>query len=302
MQELILLTGLPASGKSTVSKSYSEKGYKVHSSDTLRIELFEDVSNQENNEKVFSELYKRTRNDLLNGFNVVIDATNLVSKRRIHALNSVLTKEVKQLELHIISELILCPYNECLDRNKARDRKVPIGVIENMYKSWETPVLGEGFDEIRLNYTSDTRFNLDKEIKRLSCIQQHNSFHTLTIGEHCKLVGDKLFNDTKSQILKLAGYLHDISKPYCMQFKNSKGEYTINATYYGHDSTSSYDSLFYLKGLELNIVLSVSILINYHMKIKFVETEKATNKIKNKIGEYLFESLLKLNEYDNNNR
>ena len=53
---LIMLTGLPSSGKSKIANDYKNMGYKVHSSDELRIELFGDVKYQNNNGKLFEEL------------------------------------------------------------------------------------------------------------------------------------------------------------------------------------------------------------------------------------------------------
>lgn len=307
MQELVFLIGLPAAGKSTVANRYRDLGYVILSSDKMREHLYGNVNTQDFNGELFTRLYKIARKMLSLNKNVVIDATNITIKNRKNAINSILTNTKKdeiQLDLNninVIAQIVLCPYNECIDRNKSRDRQVPSHVIEKMYKSWETPVHGEGFKSIRLNYTSDTNFCIEEEIERLSNIHQHNKHHTLTIGEHCKLVGDNLFKDTSNEILKFSGYLHDITKPFCMQFKNSKGEYTKDATYYGHDCASAYDSLLYLKNSKFNEdqILTVSILINSHMKIKFYNTEKAINKLKNNIGEYNFYMTELLSEYDN---
>ena len=43
MPELIMLVGLPGSGKSTYAAQYKVKGYHVHSSDDIREELFSDI-------------------------------------------------------------------------------------------------------------------------------------------------------------------------------------------------------------------------------------------------------------------
>ena len=38
--ELIMLIGIPGSGKSTVAERYAEEGYRVHSSDAIRALLY----------------------------------------------------------------------------------------------------------------------------------------------------------------------------------------------------------------------------------------------------------------------
>jgi predicted kinase len=192
VQELIMLCGLVASGKSTIAENYRDMDYVILSSDELREELYGDISNQGNNPELFTELYNRARARLSLGFDVVIDATNLSSKRRAQGLESILknTKKDKiQLDrknINVIAEIIACPYNECIDRNKSRDRKVPNGVIENMYKQWQTPMKQEGFDEIRVTYTSSYNEDTLKTLKRLEEFPQFNKNHSLTIGKHCK--------------------------------------------------------------------------------------------------------------------
>lgn len=85
MNELIMLVGLPASGKSTWAKEYSEThpDYIVHSSDKLREEMYGDNYDDADNSKVFEELHRRILEDL-KMHSVIYDATNLVKKRRVH--------------------------------------------------------------------------------------------------------------------------------------------------------------------------------------------------------------------------
>ena len=78
--KLITLVGLAGSGKSTYAKTLSDKyGYKIHSSDALRKEMFgdENANSREQNERMFAELHRRIKDDLKNGINVIYDATNI---------------------------------------------------------------------------------------------------------------------------------------------------------------------------------------------------------------------------------
>jgi len=82
MSKLVMLTGLPGSGKSMYAEKLTLEGYIIHSSDEVRKE-FGDINDQSKNVEVFSILYKRVKNDLRNGFNVCIDSTNLNRKRLV---------------------------------------------------------------------------------------------------------------------------------------------------------------------------------------------------------------------------
>lgn len=320
MNKLIFMCGLPASGKSTIANKYREKGCVVLSSDELRKELYNDVSNQDHNSDLFIELYRRARLQLSLGFDVVIDATNVVSKRRRSGLESILnnTKKDKiQLDrnnIHVVAEIIACPYNECIDRNKSRDRKVPNGVIESMYKQWQTPMVQEGFDEVKLTYTSDARFEIEDEMRLLDKIPQFNKNHKLTIGRHCNKVARQLYDNTE---LYFAGLLHDFGKKFVGSFKDSNNKSCAEMHFYSHESVSSYDSFFYTMKEEVSegwfddflcdevskhSKIKTSQLITWHMLPHRLETEKSIEKYRKFFGEEFWNDLMLLHEADKNGR
>lgn len=77
-----MMIGLPGSGKTSRAKELEGQNV-ICSSDEIRRELFGDeghVCTKQENAKVFEEMFKRTKSNLLAGNNVVYDATNL-SKR-----------------------------------------------------------------------------------------------------------------------------------------------------------------------------------------------------------------------------
>ena len=82
MNKLVMLVGLPGSGKSTYAGKLKKEGVIIHSSDRVREELG-DVNDQSKNEEVFRILHKRIKDDLKSGKSVAYDATNLNRKRRI---------------------------------------------------------------------------------------------------------------------------------------------------------------------------------------------------------------------------
>ena len=86
MTKLILLVGVPGSGKTTYAKRLvRETPNTTHvSSDAIRKELYGDESVQQNPRIVFEVMHKRTIEFLKAGANVVFDATNLTKRDRAH--------------------------------------------------------------------------------------------------------------------------------------------------------------------------------------------------------------------------
>ena len=76
---LIIMCGIPASGKSTVAKLFNSN---IVSTDSIREELYGDESIQGNGVEVFRLAYSRIRNYLSLGENVVFDATNIRKRDR----------------------------------------------------------------------------------------------------------------------------------------------------------------------------------------------------------------------------
>ena len=77
----VMLVGVPGSGKSTLAKKYAGEGWKIHSSDRVREELYGSEETQGKAAEVFQVLVQRARKDLASGRPCVLDATNLRRKR-----------------------------------------------------------------------------------------------------------------------------------------------------------------------------------------------------------------------------
>lgn len=152
---LVMMVGLPASGKSTIAYNLAMgNDYIVFSSDALREELYLDVNDndQTHNHELFVELHKRIKTALKEGNNVIYDACNLSSKRRVAFL-----QELKHIPCRKECIIAATPYEQCLRNNDSRDRHVPDDVIKRMYKSFDTPYYYEGFDYISIEYWKDSR-------------------------------------------------------------------------------------------------------------------------------------------------
>lgn len=293
LNKFVMLVGLPSAGKSTLTEQYKEDGYKIHSSDQLRIELCGDLKGNNATANIFDELHKRIITDLKNCENVVYDATNLVSKRRRGFL-----QQIKKIDCEKIAVVVATPYNDCIDRDKKREKKVGSEVIERMYKSFQIPCKQEGFNRVEIKYNIDDNFyiNLYEQLDFLSVIPQNNSNHTLTIGCHCKRVAELL--DGQDSILRYAGLMHDIGKLFTASFKDSHNKVSNQCHYYSHESVSAYDSMFYVLDRPHLDILETALLINYHMLPHTLREDKTIEKYKNFLGEEFWDKLMLLHEAD----
>lgn len=297
--KIIVMCGLVGSGKSTRAKELAEELHaEIFSSDELRQELFGSVNDQTHNQAVFVELHKRAKECLKSGKSAILDSTNINYKKRMAFL-----QELKNIPCEKICVLVATPYEECLRRNAARDRKVPEYAIERMYRQFDVPHVYEGWDKVRIVWSNNTRKSFLDWLDSSKNYNQDNPHHTLTLGEHCEKTIDCLYAmfggfDHRSLALRLAGALHDCGKCFCKTFTNSKGEVTDVAHYYSHEHCGSYDSLFY--GSE-KYSLDVAVLIRWHMQPYFWEkdnNEKLHNKYRKLWGEELYEDVMKLHEAD----
>ena len=144
--KLIILVGIPGSGKSTYANKYlRKKNTLVLSSDSIRKQVFGDANAQYNNKLIFSILFKRARSKLKQGLNVVIDATNISSSIRKETLSY-----FADLDLQKIATVFNAPIEVCISRDKNRTRSAGEQVVLKLAGKYEPPTTEEGFDEIKI--------------------------------------------------------------------------------------------------------------------------------------------------------
>lgn len=298
MTNLIMMVGLPGSGKSTYAKELADKyNAVICSSDEIRKELFGNEDVQDKNDEVFRLLHKRIKDYLNNKRSVIYDATNINSKRRRAFLS-----ELKNTVCFKRCIIMATPFEECLINNFNRGRVVPHKAIEKMYKNWNTPYWFEGWDDIEIKYPDNKYYynyyyNVDYFIKSHMNYNQDNPHHTMTLGEHCKAVGNELKDNNT---LYYAGLLHDCGKTFTKSFVNSKGEETNIARYYQHHCVGAYHSMFFKYPSDVDI-LDVSILINLHMMPYFWEKDNTRQKYKELWGDELYNDIMLLHTADKKN-
>ena len=297
MAKRFVMCGLLASGTSWQAKKLAEKyDAEIFSSDSLREEMFENVNHQADNDALFKELHKRIRECLASGKSAIMDATNINYKKRIEFL-----KSLSKIPCEKIAVLMATPYEVCLERNTQRERKVPEHVIKRMYMSWNSPYWHEGWDDIQIVYSEGAEGSyggVGDWVESVMDYNQHNSHHSLTLGEHCL----KTFEYLNSMPvpfweIRTAALIHDCGKYKSATYVNSKGEQTNECHYYNHQFCGSYDSLFF-SGIDRH--LYVAQLIQWHMRayIAWEHSEKAMQKDRKLLGETLFNDICLLHKAD----
>ncbi|MCD0474689.1 AAA family ATPase [Flavobacterium sp. EDS] len=126
---LTILTGCPASGKSTFAewKVRTEPKTMRISRDEIRFSQFQEAMDPAYESMISKIVNGQIKTLLSNGWNVILDTCNVkleYIKQPINDFSEMANIEFKVFDL---------PLAELLIRNGKRDRKVPKKVIENMY-------------------------------------------------------------------------------------------------------------------------------------------------------------------------
>ncbi|MBQ6559274.1 MAG: ATP-binding protein [Erysipelotrichaceae bacterium] len=157
MAKLFMMVGVPASGKSYVSKKIANRENAViYSSDIVRKKLSMDPSSDTQNIRLFDIMYDMIREELKNGNNVVLDSTNTYRKYRKPFLQS-LTEETE-----VTGILLMRQIEKCLKANHNREGSIDESVIRMMYEDYDIPLYEDGFDRFEIIYPDEDESSLIK--------------------------------------------------------------------------------------------------------------------------------------------
>ena len=141
MPRIILLVGLPGSGKSTYA---ARLRWPVISSDHLRSLIADDATDQSVHGPVFDAVRYLLRKRLEVGRPLTcVDATHLTPRERRPYF-----KIAERYGCEVEAVFFDVPVEVCQERNRQRDRVVPQPAIERMALKLVAPTVEEGFSRI----------------------------------------------------------------------------------------------------------------------------------------------------------
>ena len=319
-KHLIVLVGLPASGKSsTVSgyiKSLDEDGksrVKVLSSDDIRAEITSDNPEytRDEHQRVFSVLNQRAKIYLEDDETkeVVYDATNLSRKKRMHLINN----ELKDFDTKIAWYLTKHPYLS-VQHDKERGRKVGSKYMNKAFVSATVPSKAEGFDKVKYisnDFTGKRSFHesdlekclselclsadedtfrlitrrLYREFNQFYDMDQNNSHHSKTLGSHIYHTYKNVMNMQKMIAVKgLSTHKRELVLAAVLHDVgkyHTKEDSNGRSTYYNHEGVSAQIASHLISRNKNSLDKDVVIdLISYHMLLM-----DKNSRVKLKFGE-----------------
>jgi predicted kinase len=138
-EKIILLIGLPGSGKSTYTRNLP-----VLSSDAIRLLLADNEQDQSIHARVFATLrYLLTQRLEIHRPVTYVDATHLTREERAPYLEL-----ARKHNAEIEAVFFDVPLEVCRQRNRSRPRQVPEDILEKMSAKLQPPTLEEGFARI----------------------------------------------------------------------------------------------------------------------------------------------------------
>lgn len=127
---LVVLAGLPASGKSTFSDGLVENGFVRLSLDEIRKEIYGDASDLGDWKVTRKIIDERFNAALAAKKNIVIDNTHFMRSHRSRVIK--IAKEAGYVDIHVV--VMDVTLEECIARNAKRERVVKEEVIRDMHK------------------------------------------------------------------------------------------------------------------------------------------------------------------------
>lgn len=153
-QKIVMLKGLPASGKSTRSRIYTEGGFYRVNKDDIRSMLFGDNYKKKHEKQVIWTRDSLIQEALKRGKSVVVDDTNL---NPVHEKTFRKIAEEFGVDFEVDAICLATSINDCIERDLKRQKSVGERVIRQMYEQYLRPALSKSI----YNPELDSAFIID---------------------------------------------------------------------------------------------------------------------------------------------
>lgn len=131
------MCGIPASGKTTLSKQLASENHAV-------LYCYDKLPNAYQTYWTHLSMFRHIAQDLKNNRPVVCDDLHTTKKSR-----SDLLKAISDIDCQKILHVMRVPTDVCIKRIKEREKwNVPANVVTSCYNNYEEPTIDEGWDEI----------------------------------------------------------------------------------------------------------------------------------------------------------
>jgi len=196
MSKLLVLVGLPASGKSTFARELVAKGWKRVNKDDLRSMIDDSKWSRDNEKKIIAYEDALVIMSLNKGWDVVVDDTNFGHQERWKHIAGTHNAEFEVKFFDV-------PLMECIERDSKRgDKSVGSKVIMRMYEQYLKPAK----PSILRDKPSAYIFDIDGT---LALMQNRSPFDWLSVGEDkcnedvARLL--RILNNTNNKIIICSG-------------------------------------------------------------------------------------------------
>ncbi len=212
MKKLIILEGLPASGKSSYTNKYKDDTQVfIYENDFYR----ESLNLSQKAGKALNKHRVETIDSMFNIYNTIIaDGVNISKKNRknIYDIAKAHGADVETIYFAI-------SIDESINRqaNREEHKKVPADIIKNMAANISYPKIGYDTDSWSVVSTdSINQAMINAKIEDLKSSNHDSIYHVESIGSHINMIiqdimESNLDDKTKSKLIEIARF-HDIEK------------------------------------------------------------------------------------------